>query len=47
MEKLYLVIPAYNELKNIETCVKDWHEVVEKRVKKIYRIKTCNHLRWI
>lgn len=29
-EKLYIVIPAYNEDENIENVVKEWHEVVEK-----------------
>ncbi len=31
MEKLYIVIPAYNEQDNIEEVVKDWYPVVEKR----------------
>ena len=32
MEKdnLYIVMPAYNEEENIESVVKEWHEVVEK-----------------
>lgn len=30
MDKLYIVIPAYNEGSNIEQCVKDWYPVVEK-----------------
>ncbi len=30
MEKLYIVIPAYNEAENIRQCVKDWYPVVEK-----------------
>lgn len=30
MEKLYIVIPAYNEQDNIEDVVKDWYPVVEK-----------------
>lgn len=30
MEKLFIVIPAYNEEDNIEDVVKEWHEVVEK-----------------
>lgn len=30
MEKLYIVIPAYNEEANIEAVIKDWHPVVEK-----------------
>lgn len=29
-EKLYIVIPAYNEEANIEAVIKDWHPVVEK-----------------
>ncbi len=29
-ENLYIVIPAYNEEENIETVVKEWHEVVSK-----------------
>ena len=31
MDKLYIVIPAYNEQDNIEDVVKDWYPVVEKR----------------
>lgn len=30
MDKLYIIIPAYNEEMNIETVVKEWHEVLEK-----------------
>lgn len=30
MEKLYIIIPAYNEEENIETVAREWHEVVEK-----------------
>ena len=30
MDKLYIVIPAYNEQDNIEEVVKDWYPVVEK-----------------
>ena len=29
MDRLYLVIPAYNESGNIEACVRDWYPVVE------------------
>lgn len=29
MEKLYIVIPAYNESINIKACVNDWYPVVE------------------
>lgn len=29
-DKLYIVIPAYNEEANIEAVIKDWHPVVEK-----------------
>ncbi len=28
MDKLYIVIPAYNEEENIETVVAQWHEVI-------------------
>lgn len=28
MDKLYIVIPAYNESENIENCVNDWYPVV-------------------
>ena len=31
MEKLYIVIPAYNEQENIEEVVKDWYPIVEQR----------------
>lgn len=30
MEKLFIVIPAYNEEENIEGVAREWHEVVEK-----------------
>jgi dolichol-phosphate mannosyltransferase len=30
MEKLYIVMPAYNEEKNIETVVKQWHPIIER-----------------
>ncbi len=30
MEKLYIVIPAYNEAENIETLIKDWYPIIEK-----------------
>lgn len=30
MDKLYIVIPAYNEEMNIEMVAREWHEVVEK-----------------
>ena len=30
MDKLYIVIPAYNEEANIETVIKEWYPVVEK-----------------
>jgi glycosyltransferase involved in cell wall biosynthesis len=30
MKKLYIVIPAYNEDENIETCINDWYPIVEK-----------------
>ncbi|MGB4658554.1 MAG: glycosyltransferase family 2 protein [Mobilitalea sp.] len=30
MDKLYIIIPAYNEEANIKTVIKDWYPVVEK-----------------
>lgn len=30
MEKLYIIIPAYNEEENIEAVVRQWHPIVEK-----------------
>lgn len=30
MEKLYIIIPAYNEEENIEEVAREWHEVVKK-----------------
>ena len=30
MDKLYIVIPAYNEEENIETVVNDWYPIIEK-----------------
>jgi glycosyltransferase involved in cell wall biosynthesis len=30
MNKLYIIIPAYNEEENIETVVREWHDVVVK-----------------
>lgn len=32
MEKIYFVMPAYNEAENIEDVVKQWHPIVEKCV---------------
>lgn len=29
MDKLYIVIPAYNEEKNIESLIKDWYSIIE------------------
>ena len=29
MEKLYIIIPAYNESDNIKNCVDDWYPVIE------------------
>lgn len=31
MEKLYIVIPAYNEEANIETVIREWYPVIEER----------------
>ena len=30
MDKLYIVIPAYNESENLENLIKDWYPVIEK-----------------
>lgn len=30
MEKLFIVIPAYNESENIKKCVEDWYPIVER-----------------
>jgi hypothetical protein len=30
MDKLYIVIPAYNEEMNIEAVAREWHEVIVK-----------------
>ena len=30
MDRLYIVIPAYNEEENIEQVIRDWHPVVER-----------------
>ena len=30
MDKLYIVIPAYNEQDNIELVVNDWYPIIEK-----------------
>lgn len=30
MDRLYIVVPAYNEEDNIERCVEDWYPIVEK-----------------
>lgn len=30
MENLYIVIPAYNELENIEQLIKDWYPIIER-----------------
>ena len=36
-EKLYIVIPAYNEEENIENVVRQWHEIV-KQISKTSRL---------
>lgn len=41
MEKLYIVIPAYNEEENIEAVAREWHEVV-KRVGENSRLVIIN-----
>lgn len=33
-DRLYIVIPAYNEEENIETVIKDWYPVAEQAGKK-------------
>ena len=33
MDKLYIVIPAYNEEENIEDVIAGWHKVIEKMSK--------------
>lgn len=30
MDKLYMVIPAYNEEETIETVIKEWYPIIEK-----------------
>ncbi len=30
MDKLYIIIPAYNESKNIKNLIKDWYPIIEK-----------------
>lgn len=30
MDKLYIVVPAYNEAENLENLVKDWYPIIEK-----------------
>jgi len=30
MDKIYIIIPAYNEEENIERCVDDWYPIVER-----------------
>lgn len=40
MKKLYIVIPAYNEEENIETCINDWYPIVEKHNG---RIRQCTN----
>ena len=31
MDKLYIVIPAYNEEANIETVIREWYPIIEER----------------
>lgn len=33
MDKLYLIIPAYNEEENIENVISDWYKIIEKQSK--------------
>ena len=30
MDKLFIIIPAYNEEENIDAVIKDWYPIVEK-----------------
>lgn len=30
MESLYIVIPAYNEVENINACIEDWYHIIER-----------------
>lgn len=30
MEKLYIVMPAYNEEETIEEVIKEWYQIIEK-----------------
>jgi glycosyltransferase involved in cell wall biosynthesis len=30
MDKLYIVVPAYNESENIKNLIDDWYPIVEK-----------------
>ena len=42
MDKLYIVIPAYNEEENIERCVNDWYPIIEKYGNKDSRLVIIN-----
>ena len=33
MDKLYIIIPAYNEENNIEKVIKDWYKIISKMTK--------------
>lgn len=41
MDKIYLVMPAYNEAENIEETIKQWYPVVEKLQKEGVDSKLC------
>ena len=41
MDKIYFVMPAYNEAENIEETIKQWYPVVEKLQKEVVDSKLC------
>ena len=44
MDKLFVVIPAYNEEKNISRAIEEWYPVVERYGNDTKVLKTANEM---
>ena len=42
MDKLYIVIPAYNEAENLEMLMNDWYPVIENSMNRDSRLVVVN-----